>query len=930
MNALSRRSAIAAVIGAVLIAAVAAMIIRLRENEQSTAWKFKEETLVAAGLKSEDGDKAAEEAEAQKNRPGIGIGNAGGEAAELFTAISQFHEQRTAPGIVAPGAYGAAFAKLSGLTTVGGAWQSVTRVPYNVDDPTFRDYPSNSGGGDSFATGRVTGLAADRSGHVYAAGANGGVWRSSTGGGKWTPIADALPSLSSGDLQLDTAGRLWYATGEANTGATSYVGSGVYMLSSPTSGTFTSSTRVGGIELESTTINALRFTKDGTRVWAATSSGIWWHATSTRSGAWTRAFAPNPDYLAGGAKANEATAPYKNIVNDIALDPKNTKRIVAAIGWRSGDTYNGFYETLDGGATWKISNPGGAINPKDIGNVSFAFAADGSKLYAINQSPSLLNKATGNTSSYLDGIYVSNNGSVAGPWNKIADSTKLASSGSALKQAIGGKGYGPGIQAWYNQLLAVDPGNPNHVIAGLEEVYETTNGGSSWTTIGPYWNFAFSCWRLDAVYPGPLGTAPAANGCPLTTHADQHAVAVGSTSGGALQLFIGDDGGVFRRPLSGKLDTLGHAADWVSLNDGTMDALQYYGLDVGKPNAAKLASLNTTKTVPFSASGGVMVSGGLQDNGGSITQVGSGKMSSNFGGDGGDVLVDPNDGCNIVQEYVVLAMSLTRQCAITPPDPNGFLDPTKANTIDIAPPDVNARFIAPFGANDANINEWLAGGHSVWFQSKGFNITGPSGWSSVHTWPGTGAAVTTAIGFNGDSSSTNGAVAFAGWCGPCNNAGFTRGGAVGELKGSTWTWTDLDLGAMGIPNRYIGGAAVGDDGAIYVAVSGFSRRWTEGPGAGDNHIFKLTKSAGAWTATALDGTTFPDLPVSSIKVLPDNALLVGTDFGMVYKAAGSTTWQRLGSGLPLTVVTDVVVGPDGMYYVSTHGRGIWKMAPIVS
>ena len=50
-------------------------------------------------------------------------------------------------------------------------------------------------------------------------------------------------------------------------------------------------------------------------------------------------------------------------------------------------------------------------------------------------------------------------------------------------------------------------------------------------------------------------------------------------------------------------------------------------------------------------------------------------MVSNFGGDGGDVLVDPNDGCNIVQEYVYLSMRVTQTCANPGPDhPNAFLD----------------------------------------------------------------------------------------------------------------------------------------------------------------------------------------------------------------------------------------------------------------
>ena len=30
-------------------------------------------------------------------------------------------------------------------------------------------------------------------------------------------------------------------------------------------------------------------------------------------------------------------------------------------------------------------------------------------------------------------------------------------------------------------------------------------------------------------------------------------------------------------------------------------------------------------------------------------------MGSNFGGDGGDVLVNPDNGCEIVQEYVYLS-----------------------------------------------------------------------------------------------------------------------------------------------------------------------------------------------------------------------------------------------------------------------------------
>ena len=172
-------------------------------------------------------------------------------------------------------------------------------------------------------------------------------------------------------------------------------------------------------------------------------------------------------------------------------------------------------------------------------------------------------------------------------------------------------------------------------------------------------------------------------------------------------------------------------------------------------------------------------------------------MSSNFGGDGGDVLVDPNNGCNILQEYVVLSLEVTQTCA-NPSDPNAIIDLSKSTTFDVAPPDINARFIAPFAADDKNINNWIAGGNSIWFQKKGFAIRSGSEWQKVYTFANAGR-VATAVAYSGDT-------AIASWCGPCNNAGFTRGVAVGKYDGTTWTWTESALD--GVPNRYIGGVTV--------------------------------------------------------------------------------------------------------------------------
>src|SRR5919199_3469490 len=192
------------------------------------------ERLLRGGSTSSLIREKFEAGEMQESSQGTANGGRGGESEEMLRAMTEFAEARTAPsGIVNPGAYSSAVSQLNGLSTLGGAWSEVTKVKYDADDPDYRDYYSNSSGGSGLVTGRITGLAADGSGYVYAAGADGGVWRSSTGGGNWTPIADALPSLSSGDLEIAPDGSLWYATGEANTGGTSYVGTGVYRLPHP-------------------------------------------------------------------------------------------------------------------------------------------------------------------------------------------------------------------------------------------------------------------------------------------------------------------------------------------------------------------------------------------------------------------------------------------------------------------------------------------------------------------------------------------------------------------------------------------------------------------------------------------------------------------------------------------------------------------------
>ncbi|MDT7570083.1 MAG: hypothetical protein QOE05_257, partial [Actinomycetota bacterium] len=656
------------------------------------------------------------------------------EGDEARTAAEQYAFARQAPGVVAPGAYDAAWAQMKTLPTYAGTWAETTSKAYDADSPQYRDpLFSNSSGGAGVVTGRITGIAVDAAGTVYAGGAAGGVFRSTDGGAHWTAISDGLPTLSVGDIRVAPDGALWLATGEGNTGSTSYVGSGVYRLPSPRTSVFTEATRVGDAAdgtnvLAGKFINKVRF-DDAGHAYAATSRGLWRHSSTTRSGAWTLLVNPG-----------DQTSPYAGIVNDVAVRPGTAGReIVANAAWRGYAPYNGFYVSTNGGSTFTKVNPQGAIVAKNVGNAELAYSADGKKLYTVVEDTQLYLTGVQNGTSVLMGVFASNNGSVTGPWTNVASYKKLAASGSALVTNAYNRGYGPGVQAWYNNFIAVDPNDANHVFVGLEEVFETHNGGSSWNAIAPYWNFGFGCWDISE----------SKNTCPDTVHSDQHSIAFGNG-----RVYVGSDGGLYSRPKnSTAVNKNGNATDWVSHN-ANLRTLQYYSVGTGYVDTDGDGDVDATDRAQ-----GVAVAGGLQDNGGSLLLPGAATMVSPFGGDGGDIIVDPDNGCRILDEYVYLNLWMTTTCGRT----DGSFSAVK----DVSIADPFPRFTAPFRADSTNKDHWVAGGQYVWTNALGFAITSGSDWVPQFD-TGAGHSIT------GLSSKND--VVWAGWCGGCNPGGaFARG-----------------------------------------------------------------------------------------------------------------------------------------------------------
>ncbi len=442
-------------------------------------------------------------------------------------------------------------ARRSSAAIPTGVWSALGPAPIGP--------PYQAGGGfyGGVNSGRITGLAVipsgTLSGRVVAGTAGGGIWTSDNSGTTWTARSDASANLAIGAVAVDpkNPNHLIAGTGENNQCGDCFAGSGI--LVSINGGNTWALQNPGGVftgkHISQVAVDPL----NSNHQFAATDGGL--YVTSNGGTTWAKPTSPTYTALDGNVTA-------------VVINPV-TPTVVYFAGNLAGGSRT-VAKSLNGGTTWAAAGTG--ISPP--GSSQFPLVA----LAIAKSSPSTLYAAVGGLTVPVKVYKTLNSAASWAPLPSAPDYTGQAYS----------YGSGSAEQGWYDNTLAVDPTNPNHVVAGGIALVASTNGGASWVNVNG--GSFFGGGGINKIHP------------------DHHALAyAGST------VWIGDDGGVFHyNPANGAV---------VNAN-GNLNVTQfYYGFNVVGPTLLA----------------------GAQDNSSAQTSSASlARWTGLFGGDGGPSAITSN------------------------------------------------------------------------------------------------------------------------------------------------------------------------------------------------------------------------------------------------------------------------------------------------
>lgn len=649
-------------------------------------------------------------------------------------------------------------------SVLNGTWTNVTPSEMTTS------YIGNA----AFGLGRINCAAVDPKNVnvIYVGTAGGGAWKTTDGGSTWKNLTETLGTLGIGSIAIDPTNSnvVYLGTGDAQGQYTRhYGGFSVGLMKSTNGGTTWAKTGLEYVIQQTATIGGVSIhPSQPSQIMVATNRGMF---RSTNGGTTFTAIA-NGNFL-------------------------NLVRMPDQPGTLLASTYGGssvLIRSTDEGLTWQVvlSPPSGA------NRIDFAVApSQASRVYAAVSLPN----------STFGGLYASD--------DRGATFSLRASTPNLLGWSLNGAdNVGAGF---YALGITVARNNPNHVFVGGVNLWESTNGGSSWS-INAHW---------------------AAQGGRQYLHADQH------------QLVTVSDGKI------------------ISVHDG--------GIDISTNNGAswqqKTVGLPITQfyRVAVSASNPLVITAGSQDNG-TMMQRG-GRWYNILGGDGMQTLVDPSNSDVVYASFQNgnLYRSLNAGMAfqeISPASNGDWITPLQFD------PDNSRNLYAAYRAVYVSTNQgtsWSVLGNTsfpnnltIMDVSKGspkrvvvgdgFNLRGWNGsaWQTMQT-PPVGSAITS-IRFNPDNAQEL-------WC---TVSGYTGGSKVFRSLNFGQSWTNVTGSVANVPANHIAYNAV--DKAWYLATDiGVYRRPTQAqdwqfinngfpnvvcenivvqPGSGD--VYVATMGRGIW------------------------------------------------------------------------------------
>jgi hypothetical protein len=741
-------------------------------------------------------------------------------------------------------------------------------LPYSYRPANVLDAWTPLGPGNIGGRTRVVRYHPTRRATIFAAGVSGGIWRSDDDGASWRTTGDGLSNLTVNALAMDARQPdLMYAgTGEG------YFREDVRGTGLPLRGSGIFVTRDGAAtwqRLAATTTDDFLWVNDVEigvsdpgRVYAATRTGVW--RSSDAGATWTRLLAVT---VHGGCL-------------DLALRPD-----------QPGDVLFAACGTYDQASVYRFPNAAASsaseavLREPGMGRTSLAIAPSRPDvMYALAAS-----NDPGPGGHYEQGllaVYRSDAGGVAGSWSARVTNTDPSrintllltnTAPATVDECSGGSGRNDYTNmGWYNNVVAVDPRDPERVWAAGVNWSRSDDGGRTW--------------GLASITTGPPESGTG-------THVDQHTIAFHPDYDGAGNqiAIVGNDGGLARTTnararVSGGIRASCNAPAaldirWSSLNHQYGVTQFYHGM-------------------PFPD--GERYMGGAQDN---ATLIGSDAAGSEgwrslIGGDGGYVAVNPANPQVVYGEFqwASLAKSVDGGRAFTPAITG--LDAIRSS---LYRDESNYLFVAPLVMDASEPNRLWVGGEFLYRTSNAAAL-----WTKASALLSGGARAST--------------IAIS----PADPNRVIAGTDIGDLVSSRAALAATDTtvwDAVRPREGWVTSVAFDphNPSVIYATYGNF----------GGAHVYRSVNDGATWAAT--DGPSgdaarsLPDVPAHSIVVDPDDSsrLYLGTDVGVFVSLDSGASWmvEQTGFGAAVTEWLSMIRDTSGhkRLFAFTHGRGVWRV-----